>query len=171
MPTELRITVPIIPNDVTAPDSPRRGGRFAPRAVTALLLAAVIASGSPGASAATLEVRFSGLPSDDGRALFALFDGEGGFPDRSETALARVAGPVFEGRAGAVFENVEPGDYALSALHDVNESGGIDLNLFGMPTEKFGVSNVVTGRPTWPDARFRVGEDDVVIELEPLRFF
>ena len=163
--------MPIIPDDVDVPEDPRRDGRSVPRAARALLLAALVASGIPGVSAATLEVHFNGLSSDDGRALFALFAAESGFPDRTETAVARAAGPVSEGRAGVVFENVAPGDYALSALHDVNESGGIDLNLFGIPTEKFAVSNVARGRPTWPDARFHVGEDDVVIELEPLRFF
>ena len=116
-------------------------------------------------------MRFSGLPNDDGRALFALFSEASGFPDRAETAVARIAGPVSGGQAGAVFENVTPGDYALSALHDANGSGAIDLNLFGVPEETFGVSNIVRGRPTWPNARFEVGEDDLVIELEPLRFF
>lgn len=163
--------MPITPDDPSVPEDPRRDGRSAPRAAGALLLAILIAPVTPGVSAATLEVRFSGLSSDEGRALFALFASESGFPDHTETAVARVAGPVSGGRAGVVFENVAPGDYALSALHDANESGGIDLNLFGIPTEQFGVSNVARGRPTWPDARFHVGEDDVVIELEPLRFF
>ena len=163
--------MPIPPRDVPVPSLPSPRGRSRPAPAAASLLAAALALGAPPLSAATVEVRLSGLPNDDGHALFALFSEASGFPDRAETALARVSGPVTGGRADVVFENVTPGDYALSALHDVNESGAIDLNLFGVPTEKFAVSNVARGRPTWPDARFRVGEDDLLIELEPLRFF
>ena len=134
-------------------------------------MAAALACGIAPLRAATVEVRFSGLPNDDGHALFALFAEASGFPDRAESAVARIEGPVSGGRADVVFENVVPGDYALSALHDANESGAIDLNLFGVPKETFAVSNVAKGRPTWPQARFSVGEDDLVIELEPLRFY
>ena len=149
----------------------RDAGAVLRRVRIALALSTALAAApSP---AATVEVRFEGLPSDRGRALFALFDRAEGFPDRAEAALVRLGGAVAGGRARVVFEGVVPGDYALSALHDANGSGGIDMNLFGLPKEKFGVSNVTKGRPSWRDARFNVAADGdvVVIEVRPLRFF
>ena len=125
------------------------------------------------ACGATIEVVFDGVPNDRGQALFALFAAPEGFPNEVDAAVARARAEVVDGRARVVFENVAAGDYALSALHDANGSGGIDLNLFGIPKEKFGVSNVAKGRPVWRDARFTVsaGSGTIALELRPLRFY
>ena len=160
--------VPTVGDTSRRPAVPPRSGV---RVALASLALAALASAPLGA--ATLEVSFAGLSHDRGRALFALFDRADGFPDRSESAMARLGADIVDGRARVVFADVAPGDYALSALHDANGSGAIELNLLGVPKERFGVSNVAKGRPTWRKARFSVGADDdaVVIEVRPLRFF
>ena len=151
---------------------PERTG-CATRVALGAAFALPIAFGHAATDTATIEVILSGLPNDDGEALFALFAGAEGFPDRVDAAAARRRGRVVGGVARVVFEDVAPGDYALSALHDANGSGAIDTNLLGLPTEKFGVSNVAKGRPTWDAARFAVAGDagTIIIELAPLRYF
>jgi uncharacterized protein (DUF2141 family) len=37
-----------------------------------------------------------------------------------------------------VFENVAPGEYAVSAFHDENDNQKLDTGVFGIPTEKYG---------------------------------
>jgi uncharacterized protein (DUF2141 family) len=44
-----------------------------------------------------------------------------------------------------VFENLKPGKYAVSVLHDANKNKDLDKNKLGIPKEGFGFSNNVTG--------------------------
>jgi uncharacterized protein (DUF2141 family) len=44
-----------------------------------------------------------------------------------------------------VFENLKPGKYAVSVLHDANKNKDLDKNKLGLPREGFGFSNNVTG--------------------------
>jgi hypothetical protein len=39
-------------------------------------------------------------------------------------------------------ENLQPGEYAVFALHDGNGNGKVDSNFVGVPTEGFGVPNL-----------------------------
>lgn len=50
------------------------------------------------------------------------------------------------------FENLPPGRYAVAVSHDINGNRRTDTNLFGIPTEDWGVSNNV--RPTLRAPRF-----------------
>ena len=45
-----------------------------------------------------------------------------------------------------VFENLKPGKYAVSVLHDANKNKDLDKNKLGIPKEGFGFSNNVMGR-------------------------
>lgn len=40
-----------------------------------------------------------------------------------------------------VFENLEPGDYAVSVIHDRNNNGKLDTNTLGIPKEGFAFGN------------------------------
>ena len=178
---------PRFPPEPLAPSIRSRGARRtesgaggSPLTIRAIALSTVLAAITAlapslprAAVGTTLEVSFEGLPNDDGQALFALFASADGFPDRAEVALAREVADIVGGRARVFFQGVVPGHYALSALHDANGSGTIDLNLLGMPKEKFGVSNVAKGRPRWENASFGVAADAgvLVIRLRPLRYF
>lgn len=51
----------------------------------------------------------------------------------------------------AVFTDLQPGEFAIKALHDVNGNGDMDLNLIGLPKEPYGFSNDVMGAFGPPD--------------------
>jgi uncharacterized protein (DUF2141 family) len=44
-----------------------------------------------------------------------------------------------------VFEDLNPGAYAVSVIHDANDNGTLDSNLLGMPTEGFAFGNNAMG--------------------------
>jgi len=63
------------------------------------------------------------------------------------------------GQAKAVFEDIEPGEYAVSIIHDANNNRKLDTNFVGIPREGFGFSNNVMGAfgpPSFDKAKFRV---------------
>jgi uncharacterized protein (DUF2141 family) len=63
------------------------------------------------------------------------------------------------GAVTATFSDLTPGTYAVSVLHDENGNGKMDINVFGIPTEGWAVSNnVVTHMhaPSYEQASFPV---------------
>lgn len=73
--------------------------------------------------------------------------------------LVGKIGKAVTGKVVIVFENVPPGTYAVSIIHDSNRNGELDSNLFGMPTEGFGFSNDAMGSfgpPPFDKAKFTV---------------
>ena len=57
-----------------------------------------------------------------------------------------------------IFENLKPGKYAISVLHDTNNNKDMDRNKLGIPKEGFGFSNNVTGAmgpPSFERAQYR----------------
>jgi len=75
-----------------------------------------------------------------------------------------------DGRAKVTFNDLEPGEYAVSAFHDRNNNGRLDTNFAGKPTEPYGFSNDAKGRfgpPKFEKVRFRVDNSKTIsIHLE-----
>jgi uncharacterized protein (DUF2141 family) len=119
---------------------------------------------------ATLTVEISGVRDDRGVVRVALFAGARGFPRDGEQAVKRVAIAPAEGRAEARFDNLRPGEYAVSVLHDANDNGKLDTGMFGRPTEGIGASNDAQanyGPPAYAEAAFDVpaGESSHTIQM------
>ena len=70
-----------------------------------------------------------------------------------------------------VFENLKPGKYAVSVIHDANKSKDLDKNKLGIPKEGFGFSNNVMGSmgpPPFERAQFDLtpGQKDLDIDVK-----
>ena len=116
---------------------------------TVAMLVSVALAGT--AHAADVVVDVAGVRSDRGEVGCALFGSEADFPmdprsARMDWQPARQAGTTCR------FTGLAPGSYALAVSHDLNGNRRADTNLFGMPTEDWGVSNDV--RPTLRAPRF-----------------
>lgn len=95
--------------------------------------------------AGELTVKVSGLAEPYGYVGCSLFSSAAGFPmddSHAKTVWIPVAGSSVICR----FKDIDSGEFAASVAHDINENRKLDTNLFGMPTEQWGVSNNV--RPT-----------------------
>lgn len=120
------------------------------------------------AQGATLEVTIDNVPSDQGNIIACLAN-ETGF---LKTCSSKLVVAATKGRVRLVFDNVEPGKYALSASHDENRNGRLDKNLLGIPTESYGFSRdakVRFGPPAFADAVFEVRADAVNVQAFSLR--
>lgn len=61
--------------------------------------------------------------------------------------------------ATIVFADLAPGRYAVTLYEDANGDGKLGRNLFGVPTERWGVSRDASGRmgpPAFADAAFEL---------------
>lgn len=101
--------------------------------------------------AAELTVNVTGLAAPYGSVGCSLFAAEAGFPmDNSRAKTEWV--PVTGESATCRFNDVPAGKFAVAVAHDVNGNRKLDTNLFGIPTEQWGVSN--NARPTLRAPRF-----------------
>jgi uncharacterized protein (DUF2141 family) len=129
-----------------------------------VLAGAASAVGQAPASAAenVIHVEISGLRSDKGQMLCALYssDQAEAFPKKADKAVARLTAKIAERQAVCDFTGVAPGTYAVSVVHDENSNGKLDTNFIGMPREGVGASNDAKGHmgpPKFSAAAFRYG--------------
>ncbi len=67
-------------------------------------------------------------------------------------------------------KNVAPGEYSLSAYHDLNNSGKLERSgILGIPQEPIGFSRLdvqkVRRHPKWDEVKFYVGENDTSVTV------
>lgn len=106
--------------------------------------------------AASLEVNVNNIKSDKGSIRVGLFNTEKDFLKNA------VEGKVVKASGSDVtvlFENLQPGDYALSVIHDENENGKLDSNAFGIPKEGIAFGNNAMGPfgpPSFEKAKMKI---------------
>lgn len=137
---------------------------FSPAATT-LALAALCAP----ASAAELTVVVSGIRGGDGQLMVGVFD-------KADTFLKQpLAGRVLPasvrdgaGNARLVIDNLAPGGYAVSVVHDRDGNGRLTLNLMGLPSEPFGFSGKGGnfGPPRFEDATLQLDAAGATVEIQ-----
>jgi uncharacterized protein (DUF2141 family) len=131
----------------------------------ALLLVAGAMFTALTAQAARVTVTVDGIRSTDGAIMVGLFDNAATFPDhfsKGQTAPAKTPSVTL------IFENVEPGHYAMSAIHDRNGNGKLDRGTFGIPKEPFGFSrdaSGIMGPPSFADAAFDVPAEGISLVI------
>jgi uncharacterized protein (DUF2141 family) len=115
-----------------------------------------------------VEVVITGIQSGKGEIGCSIFASESGFPMDAKAAIssqwveAKAEGVTF------IFENLEPGSYAVSVSHDLNGNRKTDTNFLGIPKEDWGVSNnarPALRAPRFEEASFKVTES-ITIEIE-----
>lgn len=101
--------------------------------------------------AAELSVQVDGIASDRGTVRIAMYRQEAGYLDGNAAMAVRL------GKAAACvpgvtvnFPDIPPGEYAIKVFQDENDDGKLNRNLFGIPTEPYGISNNVRARFSLP---------------------
>ena len=117
------------------------------------------------AAPAQVVAEIEGVQREEGTVGCVLFGSGEGFPGEVEKAVQRTGFEASARESVCLFSDLEPGTYAVAALHDANGNGRVDTNFFGAPKEDYGVSNNATrafAPPRWEEARFRVEEGQTV---------
>ena len=149
-------------------------GRRSARAVRSIsiVLGAVLVAGlaARSARAALVEVAVTGVTDARGHVRVDLCTREtflkencpygGSAPATAPATLVEIAG-------------VPPGQYAAQVFHDENDSGDIERNVLGIPTEPIGFSNdapLHLRGPRFSDAAFSVerGVERITLKLRNL---
>jgi len=122
-----------------------------------MLVAALICSAW--AATAHLSIETIVGTSEKGVVKVLLWKGESNFLKGDPYRSASVE--LKDGKGFAHFDDIEPGEYAVSTFYDKNNNGRMDRNLVGKPTEPYGFSNDARqsfGPAKYKDARIEVGE-------------
>ncbi len=122
-----------------------------------LALLAFACAGSAHADPAAITVEVSGLRTDRGHVLVALYDAPDVWTVQGRE-LATCGARVVRGRARCALHEVPSGTYAIAILHDEDDDGTLDRDFIGWPQEGFGFSNDVGpslgGPPSFASAAF-----------------
>ena len=112
----------------------------------------------------TITVLIDNVKNDTGKVSFALHT-EDTF--MKGNGIMNTETEIKDGKVTITFENVEPGEYAIMALHDENENKRMDFQDNGMPIESYGISNNVMafGPPQYGDAKFNVEDENLEISI------
>jgi uncharacterized protein (DUF2141 family) len=121
-----------------------------------VLIPVLVSCLSPAYAQHRVEVTITGIQDTSGVVMVGLFRDSQSFMKKPAVGMTvKAAG----GQAIAQFEDVPPGEYAVSVIHDANQNGKLDANLLGIPREGFGFSNDAMGTfgpPSFEKAKFKV---------------
>lgn len=124
------------------------------------------------AAEGVLVVNLSGMKSDNGSLVYAMWSGPEGWLETNTVREGSV--PVVNGTSEIRFEGLPYGEYAISAYHDRNGNNKLDTGLFGIPKEPLGTSNdakVRFGPPRYDDAVFMLDQPELRIQIPVRKLF
>lgn len=137
--------------------------------LVAALTSGMLAADTGGVGRGDLTVELTGLKSDAGSVVFAMWSG----PENwlGDGAVREGSAPIENGVSHIRIESLPYGEYAISAFHDVNANQKLDTGFFRIPKEPIGTSNdakVRFGPPRYDDARFVLDQPELTITI-PIR--
>ncbi|TAN71223.1 MAG: DUF2141 domain-containing protein [Methylobacter sp.] len=108
-----------------------------------------------GSTAEAFEIRITGISSCQGKVMLAVYDDESHFMNIEQAVVKEVIDLAPADCASTMLYRVAIpyGQYAVVVYHDANSNGIHDKNMFGAPTETWGVSN--NARPLLRAPQFR----------------
>jgi uncharacterized protein (DUF2141 family) len=122
------------------------------------------------AAQARLKVTVKNIRTSSGSVRVGLFSDEKSFLKKA------IQGKVVKASVGEVtveFENLKPGKYGLSVIHDENENGELDTNMMGLPKEGFAFGNNAMGMfgpPDFEKAKVEVEDRELISQIISLKY-
>ncbi|MGJ3232989.1 MAG: DUF2141 domain-containing protein [Oceanicaulis sp.] len=113
-----------------------------------------------------LRVRVTGAASDEGTVWIGVYADEAAYA--AGTEIAQIHVPADPQGVDATFTDLPAGAYAIIAFHDANGNNDFDRNFIGVPSERFGFSNLSPRmrRARWDEAVFdHAADQTVTVEL------
>lgn len=106
-------------------------------------------------TAETVEIRITGISSCRGNLMLAVYNNESHFMNIEQAVVKEKINLATADCASTLLYRIAIpyGQYAIAIYHDANSNGINDKNMFGVPTEAWGVSN--NARPFFREPKFR----------------
>jgi uncharacterized protein (DUF2141 family) len=112
-----------------------------------------------------LQVTITNIKGHKGNIIIGIYDSDENFLKKPlDGRMAKADSDSVT----VVFENLKPGKYAVSVLHDANKNKDLDKNKLGIPKEGFGFSNNVMGAmgpPTFQRAQIDLTPDQKDLDI------
>lgn len=106
----------------------------------------------------SVKVIIKGFENNKGKAFIAIYD-------TKEKMIKGLTEPIVNQQVTLNFMDLAIGKYAIKVFHDENNNGKLDTGMFGIPKEKWGVSNNVKplmSAPKFSDMLFEVNSDKTI---------
>ncbi|WP_179352001.1 DUF2141 domain-containing protein [Winogradskyella vidalii] len=115
-------------------------------------------------SGTNITVTIDNIKNDNGKVLISLHTTDTFMKGKG---LMNAQSEIKDGKITVTFKDVEPGEYALLAVHDENENKRMDFRDNGMPLESYGASNNVMnfGPPQFEDAKFTTADKNLEMNI------
>ncbi|NNE31961.1 MAG: DUF2141 domain-containing protein [Winogradskyella sp.] len=112
----------------------------------------------------TITVTIDNVKNNNGKVIVSLHT-EDTF--MKNAGIMNAESEIKDGKVVITFNNVEPGEYAVMALHDENGNQRMDFQENGMPLESYGISNNIMsfGPPQYDDAKITVSDENLDLNI------
>jgi uncharacterized protein (DUF2141 family) len=131
-----------------------------------ILLCGMICLSVYGFCQTSLQVTVTHIKGHKGDIIVGIFDSDKNFLKKPiDGKMIKASGDSVT----VVFENLKPGKYAVSVLHDLNKNKDLDKNKLGIPKEGFGFSNNVLGAigpPSFERAQIDLSSDQKDLDID-----
>ncbi|WP_338195737.1 DUF2141 domain-containing protein [Flagellimonas marinaquae] len=107
-----------------------------------------------------ITVTIDNVTSNEGKVLIGLHTAD---TFMKGPGVQNLQSTIENGKVTVTFTNVQPGNYAIMAMHDINGNNRMDFEANGMPKESYGMSgnDMAMGPPTFDGAKFEVDKEDM----------
>lgn len=130
------------------------------------LLSILVFIASASIAQTKLTVKIENIKGKKGSLRLGVFNSEEGFLKKA--IGGRVIKPEGD-KVTIVFDDLKPGKYAISIIHDENDNNEVDKKAFGIPKEGLGFSNNAMGKfgpPTFEESSFTIEDQkEIVIKM------
>jgi len=116
-------------------------------------------------------VSVTGLKNNQGELFIAVYRNSASFLNKDSIPFLKFKNDIVNLKSEIIFDSLKFGYYAITCFHDENGNGTFDKNMFGMPSEDYGLSNNVKpkfGPPLWKDCKFLLDKDSLFIQIKIL---
>ena len=117
----------------------------------------------------SIKVEINNLKNNQGQICILLFNNSDGYPSDFDKAQSQIVIKDFEVPMEVLIDNIKEENIVITVLHDENMNGKIDKNIFGIPTEGYGISKnpkpTTFGPPPFENAKVKMKESGNAIQI------
>jgi uncharacterized protein (DUF2141 family) len=113
-----------------------------------------------------LKIKIEGIDKIQGQLRIGIFTEKEEFA--GENPLIGKVITVSNKTETCVFDDLKEGTYAISVYQDLNKNGKLDKNFFGIPSEKYGFSNMpkTSKAPDFKQCSFIFKKEDMLLIIK-----
>lgn len=132
--------------------------------IITLLFAVTLTQAQENSEGKTITVTIENIKNNKGNVLLSLHTQSTFMKGKG---IKNEQSKIVDGKITVTFKNVEPGTYAIMALHDENENNQMDFDDNGMPKESYGMSNnpLSYGPPQFSTAKFELKAENLKMNI------